>query len=221
MNFTSGTPDLDRALAALAPLKRSSRKAERVVPLPRSASSAKETTRNGAGDEMARGESEQAKPKASKPAKARHRNITVLKASDGSLSYRVQFRFRKNGKQISKARSFSTLKTAKAWRDKTRADIELHGISLPATDVQTVSQAIKRRLAVQSVLRRWMREAAAAPSSAFPGHGQQRAELAEIAALKKEVAKLKAERDILKKGRHWSAIGPSDNGDAFFAREAT
>ena len=54
-----------------------------------------------------------------------------------------------------------------------------------------------------------MREAAAAPVTAFPGNGQQRAELAEIAALKKEVAKLKAERDNLKKAA------------AFFAREAT
>jgi transposase len=43
-----------------------------------------------------------------------------------------------------------------------------------------------------------MREATTAPVTAFPGNGQQRAELAEIAALKKEVAKLKAERDILK-----------------------
>jgi len=48
---------------------------------------------------------------------------------------------------------------------------------------------------------------AVAPITAFPGNGQQRAELAEIAALKKEVAKLKAERDILKKAA------------AFFARE--
>ena len=60
-----------------------------------------------------------------------------------------------------------------------------------------------------SVLRRWMREAAEAPVSAFPGNGQQRADLAEIATLKKEVAKLRAERDILKKAA------------AYFAREAT
>lgn len=38
-----------------------------------------------------------------------------------------------------------------------------------------------------------MREAAEAPVSAFPGNGQQRAALAEIAALKTEVAKLQAE----------------------------
>lgn len=35
-----------------------------------------------------------------------------------------------------------------------------------------------------------MREAAVAPTTAFPGNGQQRAELAEIAALKKEVTQL-------------------------------
>ena len=45
---------------------------------------------------------------------------------------------------------------------------------------------------------------------AFPDNGQQRAELAEIAVLKKEVAKLKAERDILKKGETLSAIDEVD-----------
>ena len=54
-----------------------------------------------------------------------------------------------------------------------------------------------------------MKELSDAPASAFPDNGQQRAELAEIAALKKEVAKLKAERDILKRAA------------AFSAREAT
>jgi len=39
------------------------------------------------------------------------------------------------------------------------------------------------------------------PQHAFPGHGQQKPEQAEIARLKREVAKLKAERDILKKPR--------------------
>jgi transposase len=54
-----------------------------------------------------------------------------------------------------------------------------------------------------------MRELTAAPAAAFPGNGQMRADQAEIAALKKEVARLRAERDILKKAA------------AFFAREAT
>ncbi|MBL3552569.1 transposase [Rhodovulum sulfidophilum] len=85
----------------------------------------------------------------------------------------------------------------------------------------SVSQACRDLELAESVLRRWMRETTSAPASAFPGNGQQRAELAEIAALKKEVAKLKAERDILKKGRGLSAIGPRTMPSAFFAREVT
>ena len=45
----------------------------------------------------------------------------------------------------------------------------------------------------------WMRELTATPVTAFSGNGQMRADLAEIAALKEEVARLRAERDILKK----------------------
>jgi transposase len=36
------------------------------------------------------------------------------------------------------------------------------------------------------------------PQHAFPGHGQMKPEQLEIAQLKREVARLKAERDILK-----------------------
>ncbi len=57
------------------------------------------------------------------------------------------------------------------------------------------------------MLRRWMRELTATPAAAFPGNGQMRADLAEIAALKSEIARLRAECDILKKAA------------AFFARE--
>jgi transposase len=52
-----------------------------------------------------------------------------------------------------------------------------------------------------------MRELTVAPAAAFPGNRQMRRDLAEIAALKKEAARLRAERDILKKAA------------AFFARE--
>ena len=37
-----------------------------------------------------------------------------------------------------------------------------------------VTRACRDLDVVESVLRRWMRELADAPSSAFPGHGQQR-----------------------------------------------
>jgi transposase len=59
------------------------------------------------------------------------------------------------------------------------------------------------------VLRKWVKEFAAAPSGAFPGYGQVKPEQLEIDRLRREVTKLKAERDILKKAA------------AFFAREAT
>ncbi len=54
-----------------------------------------------------------------------------------------------------------------------------------------VSQASRDLDIAESVLRRWIREAIAAPLAAFRGNGLQRADMAEIAALKKEVAQLK------------------------------
>jgi len=72
------------------------------------------------------------------------------------------------------------------------ADQELiRGINSPTSGGVAVAQAARDLDLAESVLRRWLREAAEAPITAFPGNGQQRAELAEIAALKKEVAKLK------------------------------
>jgi transposase len=60
-----------------------------------------------------------------------------------------------------------------------------------------------------SQLRDWVKTFADDPHQAFPGHGQQKPEQAEIARLKREVMKLKAERDILKKAA------------AYFAKEST
>jgi transposase-like protein len=50
-----------------------------------------------------------------------------------------------------------------------------------------------------SQLRSWVKKFADDPQHAFPGHGQMKPEQLEIARLKREVIKLKAERDILKK----------------------
>ena len=61
----------------------------------------------------------------------------------------------------------------------------------------------------QSVLRSWVKAFADDPAQAFPGHGQMKPEQLEIAQLRREVAKLKAERDILKKAA------------AYFAKEST
>jgi transposase len=94
-------------------------------------------------------------------------------------------------------------------RRKFSREFKLEAVKLVAERGVTVAQACRDLDLAESVLRRWIREFEAQPTAAFPGNGQQRAELAEIAALKKEVAKLRVERDILKKAA------------AFFAREAT
>jgi len=61
----------------------------------------------------------------------------------------------------------------------------------------------------QSQLRDWVKKLADDPQHAFPGQGQMKPEQLEIARLKREVTKLKAERDILKKAA------------AYFAKEST
>jgi transposase-like protein len=55
-------------------------------------------------------------------------------------------------------------------------------------------------------LRNWVKKFSDDPQHAFPGNGQMKPEQLEIAQLKREVAKLKAERDILKK----AAVDSSD-----------
>ena len=58
-----------------------------------------------------------------------------------------------------------------------------------------------------SQLRDWAKKFAEDPQHSFPGHGQMKPEQLEIARLKREVIKLKAERDILKK----AAVGSTSH----------
>jgi transposase len=60
----------------------------------------------------------------------------------------------------------------------------------------------------ENVLRKWIRDWVADPQHTFPGQGVMKPEQAEIARLRKEVATLRMERDILKKAA------------AYFARES-
>ena len=55
-----------------------------------------------------------------------------------------------------------------------------------------------------SQLRSWVKKFADDPQHTFPGHGQMKPEQLEIARLKRDVTKLKTERDILKKAAHSS-----------------
>jgi len=72
----------------------------------------------------------------------------------------------------------------------------------------TVAQAARDLDLHENLLRKWVKDFAADPQHAFPGPGQMKPEQLEIERLRREVHKLKAERDILKKAA------------AYFAREA-
>jgi transposase len=69
----------------------------------------------------------------------------------------------------------------------------------------TVSQAARDLDIHVNVLRGWVRAHREDPAHAFPGEGQQKPEAAELTRLRREVARLKMERDILKKATAYFA----------------
>ena len=71
-----------------------------------------------------------------------------------------------------------------------------------------VSQAAQDLGLHQNVLRKWVRDAQANGMAAFPGRGKQRPDDAEVSRLRRELAKTKAERDILKKAIAYFAKEP-------------
>ena len=87
-------------------------------------------------------------------------------------------------------------------------EFKLEAVKLVRERGVTVSQAARDLDLHENVLRKWVRELSADPQHAFPGQGQMKPEQLEIERLRREVQKLKAERDILKKAA------------AYFAREA-
>jgi transposase len=71
-----------------------------------------------------------------------------------------------------------------------------------------INRAAKQLELHPNVLGRWVREFKAEPAEAFPGQGRMKPEQAELDRLRRENARLKMERDILKKAT------------VFFARES-
>ena len=57
----------------------------------------------------------------------------------------------------------------------------------------------------ENVIRKWVKDFETDPGQSFPGHGTMKPEQAEIERLRREVQKLKAERDILKKAAAYFA----------------
>jgi transposase len=70
------------------------------------------------------------------------------------------------------------------------------------------SQAAKDLGLHVNVLRKWVKDAKANGPSAFPGRGKQRPDDAEVARLRRELAKAQTERDILKKAIAYFAKEP-------------
>jgi transposase len=69
----------------------------------------------------------------------------------------------------------------------------------------TIAQAARDLELHPNVLRKWVRDVEADPREAFPGRGRMKPEQLEIERLRREVSKLKAERDILKKAAAYFA----------------
>ena len=88
-------------------------------------------------------------------------------------------------------------------------EFKIEAVRLVGERGVSVAQASRDIDVHENVLRKWVKEFGADPKQAFPGHGQMKPEQLEIDRLRREVAKLKAERDILKKAA------------AYFAREST
>jgi transposase len=94
-------------------------------------------------------------------------------------------------------------------RRKFTREFKLEAVRLIKDRGVSYVQASKDLGVHQSQLRDWVKKFSDDSQNAFFGHGQIKPEQLEIARLKREVAKLKAERDILKKAA------------AYFAKEST
>lgn len=84
-------------------------------------------------------------------------------------------------------------------RRKFSRECKLEAVNLVRERGVSYAQAARDLDVNVNMLRRWAKELGSDPKQAFPGLGQMKPEQLEIDRLRKEVAKLKAERDILKK----------------------
>ena len=80
-----------------------------------------------------------------------------------------------------------------SWEFKTEA------VRLVTERGVSVAQAAKDLGVHENVLGKWVRHFKADAEQSFPGRGKMKPDDAEIAHLRRELAKTKAERDILKK----------------------
>jgi transposase len=85
-------------------------------------------------------------------------------------------------------------------------EFKVEAVKLVCERGVTVSQAARDLDVHVNVLRGWVKAHREDPAHAFPGLGQQKPEAAELTRLRREVARLKMERDILKKAAAYFAM---------------
>ena len=91
-----------------------------------------------------------------------------------------------------------------ARRQFTR-EFKLEAVRLITDRGVSVVQAARDLEVGEGMLRRWAKEVSGDTQHVFPGQGQMKPEQLELERLRREVAKLKAERDILKKAAAYFA----------------
>ena len=84
-------------------------------------------------------------------------------------------------------------------------EYKLEAVQLVTQRGVSVAQAARDLGLHINSLRKWVRDHLADPQHAFPGEGQQKPEAAELTRLRRENAKLRMERDILKKAAAYFA----------------
>ena len=98
-------------------------------------------------------------------------------------------------------------KGAKEGRRTYTKEFKLEAVRLVRTGIPKAR--VSRDLGIHlNVLKAWLRQFDQAPDNPFPGKGKMRAEEAELFRLKRELMKVTAERDILKKAPAYFAKEP-------------
>ena len=105
-------------------------------------------------------------------------------------------------------------------RRKFTREFKLEAVRLITERGVSYAQAEQDLDVHQSQLRGWVKRFADDPQHAFPGQGQMKPEQLEIARLKREVTKLKAERDILKKAAVDSTDERNMMGTMFYPEDS-
>jgi transposase len=89
------------------------------------------------------------------------------------------------------------------------AEFKLPAVKMITDQKLSVAEVARRLDVGENLLREWKKAVLARGDAAFPGHGHLPPAEDELRRLRAEVARLKAERDLLKKAAAYFASPPS------------